>query len=833
MRDIVQNADHAESLETRAVLWGDVPDSIVSPPALGAPLRVFALASYPIEAAGTRMRMTQFISALAAQGIHVTFLPFLGRRAYRWLYDPRYAALTVAALLFGSLVRIFQLPRLLRADVVLVQREAMLIGPPLVEWFVACVLRRPLVLDLDDATYIELPSPVYGRLANLLKWRGKTDWIIDHSEYVICGNERIAEHVRRRGRPAVAIPTIVDPDVFTPRSDDHGIEPPVIGWIGSHSTWPYVQRIIPVLERLAKLHRFHVRIVGAGRVTTDLRGVDLEVLPWSLDREVQDFQALDIGIYPLPDDEWAEGKSGLKAIEYLCAGVPYVASPVGIVAQIGEPEQTHLLATTPDEWYEALDSLLRDAEYRRAMGRAGRKHAVLTYSFKLCAERIGAVLRAAAGRDARDAEQGSVSTPAWWIRVPARLIRMLDVLPIVGFRGLAGGMPILIGLYIGHRWGLVPLGAYTFASSFAAVGLIVTDWGCTRWLPRELALAKVGSDDLRAAHASNSVRLIFASLYVLMTFAMTTAGLMKQEVATYAYELAILYGVAIISTDGMSDLIVARKTWRIASAMAIGLAVFFVGAFVADRFFATPYALVAAYIAGKIVEAAVLIAGRMSLLRFSSHHLWRMTVALGPFGVQAILAVIYSRVAIFIIENQRPLSDVGIVGAATALQGVVLLLPASMTLLHFPALSTAAAAQRLGEMLRIVRRSTAGSVVGVTVGLVVFASVRYQVANVLHIPLVYVPFVMALIAMSYLTIGTTMAGAVLQALGGEQLAAKLSFLTLGLSIPCRFIFIRYFGVWGVFHGALTSELATLVIFVFAAVRVARRTFVALRLGAAA
>src|SRR5207244_4462434 len=99
-----------------------------------------------------------------------------------------------------------------RADVVLMQREAMLIGPPLVEWFAACVLRRPLVLDLDDATYIEPPSPVYGRMAGLLKWRGKTDWIIDHCAYVICGNERIAEHVRRRGTPAVVMPTIVDTD---------------------------------------------------------------------------------------------------------------------------------------------------------------------------------------------------------------------------------------------------------------------------------------------------------------------------------------------------------------------------------------------------------------------------------------------------------------------------------------------------------------------------------------------------------------------------------------------------------------------------------------------
>ena len=789
------------------------------------PMRVVALASYPIEAACTRMRMTQFIRSLAVQDIHVTFLPFLGRRAYRWLYDRRYAALTAGALVLGIIKRLFQLPRLLRADVVLVQREAMLIGPPLMEWFAARVLCRPLVLDLDDATYIELPSPVYGRLTGFLKWRGKTDWIIDHSAYVICGNERIADYVRRRGTPAVATPTIVDTDVFAPRDDNQEGEPTVIGWVGSHSTWKYFRSIIPVLERLAQTERFRLRVVGAGSVPQKIRGVDAEFLTWSLHREVHDFQTLDIGLYPLPDDEWTEGKSGLKAIEYLSVGVPYVASPVGVVAQIGEPARTHLLATTPDQWYESLAKLLRDREQRRAMGRAGREHAVATYSFKAVAERIGAILREVVGRAAADGTR--------WSRFSTRLLRMFDVLPIVAYRGFAGGVPVLMGLYIGHRWGLVSFGAYTFASSFAAVGLIVTDWGCTRWLPRELALASIGSGDERAAHAANAVRLIFASLYVLLTFGMTAAGLMNHEAAVYAFEFAILYVVAIVSTDGMSDLIVARQTWRIGWALFIGLAVFGVGAGMASTVFATPFAFVAAYVVGKIVEAVMLIAGRTHLLRVSGRHLWRMTAILGPFAVQAVLAIIYSRLAIFIIESQRPLSDVGIVGAATALQAVVLLLPVSMALLYFPALSTAAATAQGGEMRRIVGRAVGGSVIGVTIGLVVLGAVRYPVAALLHIPAVYVPFVMALISMTYLTIGTTMAGAVLQALGGERIAAKLSFLTLGLSIPVRFILIRWYGVWGVFDGALAAEVMTLVIFIFAAVQAARRTFIGLPRGAEA
>src|SRR2546423_1553993 len=96
--------------------------------------------------------------------------------------------------------------------------------------------------------------------------------------------------------------------------------------------------------------------------------------------------------------------------------------------------------------------------------------------------------------------------------------RFLHVFPVVGFRGLAGGMPILIGLYIAHRWGLASLGAYTFASSFVAVGLMITDWGCTRWLPRELALVRMTPGTrATAAATANGLRLMISAAFLIVT----------------------------------------------------------------------------------------------------------------------------------------------------------------------------------------------------------------------------------------------------------------------------------------------------------------------------
>ena len=90
-----------------------------------------------------------------------------------------------------------------------------------------------------------------------------------------------------------------------------------------------------------------------------IRGVAVENLRWNLEREVADFQSIDIGLYPIDEAlyaGWASGKSGFKAVQYMAVGVPYVATPVGGSVEIGEVGVTHLFASKPDDWYRSLSS---------------------------------------------------------------------------------------------------------------------------------------------------------------------------------------------------------------------------------------------------------------------------------------------------------------------------------------------------------------------------------------------------------------------------------------------------------------------------------------------
>lgn len=359
------------------------------------PLKVLALASYPEEAAATRCRILQFIGPLADREITVDFRPFLTRGQFDSLYRRRAMARTMLGLVTSTLRRILDLTAVCSADLVLVQREAMLFGPPLCEYVLARLLRKPMVLDLDDATYVPYVSPTYGRLTGVLKCFHKTDQLIRWSRLVVCGNRTIAAHATELGAATFVIPSVVDTEHFHPAMGARDNDPPVLGWIGSHSTFRYLESIFPALERLGRKVPFRLLVVGSGRAAINLPGVKVVCRPWQLEREVADFQEIDVGLYPIIDEAWARGKSGFKAIQYMAVGIPNVVSPVGACTEIGQAGVTHLAATTLEEWHDALASLLCDRLLRARMGQAGRDHVLEHYTVSRQADNLAHALRLA------------------------------------------------------------------------------------------------------------------------------------------------------------------------------------------------------------------------------------------------------------------------------------------------------------------------------------------------------------------------------------------------------------------------------------------------------
>ena len=200
-------------------------------------MRVLGLATYPVEAAATRFRMVQFIEPLAKQGIELSVYPFIDSRLHGSLYRRSQWPRTALGLTVASVRRVRELWRARKADLLFVQREAMMFGPPVVEWLTINLHNCPMVLDLDDATYVSYKSPTYGRFGSMLKWFGKTNDLIRWSRLVTCGNREIAAYVSSKGRPAVVIPTVVEVARFRPLVERAVNDVPLVGWIGTHSTF--------------------------------------------------------------------------------------------------------------------------------------------------------------------------------------------------------------------------------------------------------------------------------------------------------------------------------------------------------------------------------------------------------------------------------------------------------------------------------------------------------------------------------------------------------------------------------------------------------------------
>jgi glycosyltransferase involved in cell wall biosynthesis len=167
---------------------------------------------------------------------------------------------------------------------------------------------------------------------------------------------------------------------------------------------PVTQRYLtPVAAALAgaMAEGDRVRLVGADRVPEEFPAGMVELRPWAEETEAHDILSFDVGIMPLDDTEWERGKCGYKLLQYMAAGRPVIASPVGVNSEIVEPDVTGILAGTPEEWRSALTRLRDDPALRARMGEAGRRRVEAAYSLDLAEPRLRALLESASTRARR------------------------------------------------------------------------------------------------------------------------------------------------------------------------------------------------------------------------------------------------------------------------------------------------------------------------------------------------------------------------------------------------------------------------------------------------
>jgi len=343
---------------------------------------------------GQRFRIEQWEPLLRGMGVEIAYHPFESNELHQVLYQPgnmgRKAALIASS--FGRRFRMLTGAR--EFDLVYIFREAALLGPAVIERIIGWT-GLPVVFDFDDAVFVSYVSPSNGYLSKL-KFPGKTAGVCRLSAHVMAGNSYLADYARQYNPNVTIIPTTIDTDKYIPANDnrletENRKPETTIGWSGSFSTVQHLETLRGALERLGDSERYRLRVIG----TTDyrLKGVEVDAMAWRSATEVEDLREMDIGIMPLPDDQWSRGKCGLKALQYMALGIPTICSPVGVNTEIIEDGVNGFLAESDSEWINKLQRLLHSPELRREIGMAGRRTVEGRYSAAVQAPRVYEVFR--------------------------------------------------------------------------------------------------------------------------------------------------------------------------------------------------------------------------------------------------------------------------------------------------------------------------------------------------------------------------------------------------------------------------------------------------------
>ncbi len=299
-----------------------------------------------------------------------------------------------------------------RSDTVILQRRL------LPRWQIR-VLRhaaKRIVYDIDDAVF---QRDSYHRKGRHSRQRlGRFKAMVRAADVVTVGNEYLRGEVLRyvESDRVQIIPTCVAPRLYRPADrvrQDQGLR---LAWIGSTSTMAGLHHVQPHLAAAGKnVHGLKLRVICDRGVELD--GVRTVFREWSTETEAAELADCDVGISWLPDDSWSRGKCGLKILQYMAAGLPVVANPVGTNPEMVIPGETGFLASTPDEWSEAIRLLATDAELREKLGKGGRRLVETNYSVARWEEPFAA---AVAGNEnpgdtgSNSSGRAAVKRP-WWM----------------------------------------------------------------------------------------------------------------------------------------------------------------------------------------------------------------------------------------------------------------------------------------------------------------------------------------------------------------------------------------------------------------------------------
>lgn len=361
-------------------------------------MKILFWVPYPTEGASNRYRVEQYLPFLNKEGINYYVHHFWNQAAYKILYKKGKIILKTYFLLRGTLSRLLDLACIFYFDIVFIHREAYPLGGEFFEK-ILFKLKKPYIYDFDDSIYL-LSSSSTNKFITNFKKPHKINKIIKMASCVVAGNKHLADFSMCHNKSTYILPTPIDTEKYFPFPKVNSGEI-VIGWIGSGTTSQFLDLIKePFISLSKKFNNIRLVIIGG---SFSIKGhTNIINIPWSMSDEIACLRMFDIGIMPMPENDWTKGKCGFKAILYMSMGIPCVCSPVGVNKEIINDNENGYLAGSGEEWISKLSKLIADLELRIKIGTAGRRTIEKKYSVNVNAPKFIDIIKRSYSQNNRD-----------------------------------------------------------------------------------------------------------------------------------------------------------------------------------------------------------------------------------------------------------------------------------------------------------------------------------------------------------------------------------------------------------------------------------------------
>lgn len=342
--------------------------------------KILFIASHrPDRSPAQRFRFEQFLDYFEANGFHCEHSHIISGKDDKYLYRKGAYVQKFRILLKALYRRLKDVSRANDFDIVFIQREAFLLGSTYFERQFS-KSKAKLIYDFDDSIWLNDTSDANKKLS-WLKYPGKIDKIISISDMVFAGNKYLANYASYYNKNIKVVPTTIDTSEYQRNLNSRNKDKKVcVGWTGSITTIKHFEYALPFLRKLKEKYgdKVVVKVIGDKNYVND--ELSIKGQGWNKENEINELSSFDIGIMPLPDDEWSKGKCGLKGLQYMALEIPAIMSPVGVNSEIIKDGVNGFLAKNEQEWFEKLSILIDNPILRENMGKEARKTVVGHYS---------------------------------------------------------------------------------------------------------------------------------------------------------------------------------------------------------------------------------------------------------------------------------------------------------------------------------------------------------------------------------------------------------------------------------------------------------------------